>query len=59
MLNKIQGRRGQKGHLFCAQTSPSLCFGLIFVLGKLTLANRSGFSFQKYMPLIIKINVAS
>ena len=37
---------------FCAKTTPSLCFGLIFVRGKLNLANGSVLNFQKYAPLL-------
>ena len=41
----------QKWPLFCAQTIPSLCFGLFFDRGKLKSANSSGLNFPKYMPL--------
>ena len=34
----------------CAQTTPSLCFGLIFVRGNLNPANSSELKFRKYSP---------
>ena len=40
-----------KNGIFCAQTTPSLCFGLIFVRGKLNRAKLSGLNFRKHRPL--------
>ena len=40
-----------KWPVVCAPTTFSLCFGLIFVRGKLNPANRRGLSFRKYMPV--------
>lgn len=44
-------RTTHKWHLFGAQTTPSVCFGLTSVWGKLKSANSSGSNFQKYTPL--------
>ena len=40
---------------FCAQITPSLCFGLISVQGKLNLANGGGLNLRKYTPLVIHL----
>ena len=37
--------------LFCAQTTLSLCFGLIFVQGELNPANSIGLNFQKHWEI--------
>ena len=34
----FKGAKVQKCPLFCAQTTPSMCFGLSFVRGKLNLS---------------------
>ena len=47
----FKGSEAKKFPLFCAPTIPSLCFGLIFVRGKLNPANRGGLNFWKYTPL--------
>ena len=50
-FNNVAIQGSSKWPLVCAQTTFSLCFGLIFVRGKLNPANRSGLSFRKYMPV--------
>ena len=41
--------------IFCAQTTPSLCFGLFSARGELNPAKRSGLDFWKYTPLCLGI----
>ena len=52
LYNGFQGYLVQKWPSFCAQTSPSLCYRLIYVRGKLNPANRNGLNFRKYPPLL-------
>ena len=54
-LNRgFQGCWVQKWLLFCAQRTPSLCFDLLLVRGKLTSANSRRLNFRKYAPMLVK-----
>ena len=48
-IGVLQGTKFK--NLFRAQITPSLCFGLICVRGKLNPANSGRLNFRKYTPL--------